>query len=373
MGKNNLILGTARGKLGDIVFYRTGGEQRFRTRVRPYNPRSTAQVFQRCIMATVVKAYSNFVTVCDHAFQNFSGKAKNQERYMRLNAKMFRENSLYQIQSFNPLQFTKLVSPLNYLDKEATFTVVNPYIIAEGDLPVVNVAFGSGADEKSRPYFKDVTVATETPGTDLTYRQVIEMLGLSPGDQLTFVANKAESKTSPVIERTFIARVILMPANGDLDSPFITTHTSEAEGANINDPNPENYGFILFTTYQIEEGYKNLTFRFEERVANNELIASVGVIVSRFENNMWRRSNTTMLVESKFKSLYGLKNAMQSYLKSDTSSLYLNQASRSRTVARERISAEELRQIEQETGSAISENEDFAEQETSTKSKSRSK
>lgn len=353
MGKNNLLLGTARGKLGDVVFYRTGGEQRFRTRVRPFNPRSTAQVFQRCIMATVVKAYSNFVTVCDHAFQNFSGKAKNQERYMRLNAKSFRDNSLYQILSFNPLQFSKLVSPLNYIDKEATYTVVNPYIIAEGDLPTVEVAFGEDSSSRSRPYLPAVEVPDETAENTITYRQVIELLGLNPGDQLTFVANKCMSTTSPVVERTFIARVILMPANGDLDTPFTKAHSSEAQGANINEPNKENYGFILCTILNFEEGKKHLTFRFEEAPAQSPKLGAVGVIVSRFENNMWRRSNTTMVVESKYKSLYGLENAMQSYLKSDTSSLYLNQASRSRTAVRERTTTQELNEIAQENGGNI--------------------
>lgn len=57
MSKKNLLLGTAAGKVGDLVFYRAGGEQRTRTRVTPNNPKTYAQQAQRSRMANVTLMY----------------------------------------------------------------------------------------------------------------------------------------------------------------------------------------------------------------------------------------------------------------------------------------------------------------------------
>lgn len=53
MSKRNMLLGNAAGKVGDLVFYRAGGEQRTRTRVTPNNPRSYDQQAQRSKMAQI--------------------------------------------------------------------------------------------------------------------------------------------------------------------------------------------------------------------------------------------------------------------------------------------------------------------------------
>lgn len=52
-----MLLGTAAGKVGDLVFYRAGGEQRTRTKVTPANPKTYAQQAQRSRMANVTLMY----------------------------------------------------------------------------------------------------------------------------------------------------------------------------------------------------------------------------------------------------------------------------------------------------------------------------
>lgn len=72
MAKGNMFLGMARGKVGDVVFYRADGQQLSRVRNRnPRNPRTNAQLFQRAIMATVVQAYAAGKELFDHSFQGF--------------------------------------------------------------------------------------------------------------------------------------------------------------------------------------------------------------------------------------------------------------------------------------------------------------
>ena len=92
MAKGNMFLGMARGKVGDVVFYRADGQQLSRVRNRnPRNPRSNAQLFQRAIMATVVQAYTAGKAIFDHSFQGYSVGAQNQREFLKRNAKLLRE------------------------------------------------------------------------------------------------------------------------------------------------------------------------------------------------------------------------------------------------------------------------------------------
>lgn len=324
MGKDNLVLGTARGKLGDVVFYRTDGEQRFRTRVRPTNPRTNAQLLQRVIVSTAAKAYSDVVEVCDHAFQNFVGKMKNQQRFLRMNIKYFREITLADVKSWSPLTWLGR-SPLNYVEKDATYTVVNPYIVSEGDLPNVPVLFEDVEDEGyERVIFGEVTKAKE----DLTYQDIVNALGLQEGDQLTFIIQTTTSTTSAVVDKTYISRLILKPASGDMNAKFFGTENVN-NPSNVNDPNVENNGIMYFSTMGTG-ATKQLAVRPFALEANNRLIGAAAIITSRFRDNYWRRSTSRFSVKNDRWGINGIETAMESYLKETTSSLYLNQASRTR-------------------------------------------
>lgn len=65
-----MLLGVATGKVGDLVFYRAGGEQRTRTRVTPANPRSYNQQVQRSKIAEVVNAYRSMKALLKETFPN---------------------------------------------------------------------------------------------------------------------------------------------------------------------------------------------------------------------------------------------------------------------------------------------------------------
>ena len=78
MSKSNMLLGLAKGKVGDLVFYRDGGEQRTRTRVVPKNPRTPAQMAQRVKMANVSALYRTLSNVLSESFTN---RPSNQSGY----------------------------------------------------------------------------------------------------------------------------------------------------------------------------------------------------------------------------------------------------------------------------------------------------
>lgn len=78
MSKSNMLLGLARGKVGDLVFYRDGGEQRTRTRVIPKNPRTPSQMAQRSKIANVSSLYRALAPVVAESFTN---RPSNQSGY----------------------------------------------------------------------------------------------------------------------------------------------------------------------------------------------------------------------------------------------------------------------------------------------------
>lgn len=318
MGKDNLLIGTARGKLGDVVFYRTGGEQRFRARVRPTNPRTNAQLLQRVVVSTAVKAYSQFASICDHAFQNFEGKLKNHQRYMRLNIKMLREIALGDVKSWSPIQFYN-ASSINWNRKDEISACINPYIISEGDLQSIEPSFAEfGGSGRYRVVLMDFTgFSTET----ITYNDFINKMGLKAGDQLTFVFQSSD-KNDGLVSHTYISRIILMPANGELDDAMFVNNDGTLS---LNSPNPENYGDIYFTTPKLDETTVLVVRPVVEQSRENAL-ASVGIIVSRYEDGMWRRSNTQMIVKDSIENKRTIEEAINSFKRAETSSLYLNQA-----------------------------------------------
>lgn len=63
-----MLLGLAAGKIGDLVFYRDGGEQRTRTRVIPRNPRTSAQQAQRSKIANASAMYRLLSAVLADSF-----------------------------------------------------------------------------------------------------------------------------------------------------------------------------------------------------------------------------------------------------------------------------------------------------------------
>lgn len=86
-----MLFSQARGKVGDLVFSRLDGEQIVRSRNRhPKNPKTNAQLYQRAIMATVLRAYSAGKVIFDHSFEGKQVGAQNQRYFLSENAKRLR-------------------------------------------------------------------------------------------------------------------------------------------------------------------------------------------------------------------------------------------------------------------------------------------
>lgn len=87
MSQGNMLLGYARGSVGDVTFYRSGGSQRARARNRkPNNPRSSSQMTQRAKFASAVKFYKRAVSnFFRFAYQDKKTNESDYNAFMRHN------------------------------------------------------------------------------------------------------------------------------------------------------------------------------------------------------------------------------------------------------------------------------------------------
>lgn len=174
MAKGNLFLGMGRGSIGDVTFYRADGKQLSRVRNRrPKNPKTEAQLYQRAIMATVVKAYQAGKAIFDHSFEGFSVGAQNQRQFMSLNAKMLRQLVATDINT--PIatnsQKARVVAP------GVSVPAPNPFIISRGSYQQNLFTLDQGDHTFYSP-------ASQSGETVAAYAQRV---GLIAGDIYTFI------------------------------------------------------------------------------------------------------------------------------------------------------------------------------------------
>lgn len=336
MSKGNLFLGFGRGKVGDIVFSHTNGEQITRARNRkPKNPQTVLQLLQRVVIKTTAAAYSAFREITDHSFQGAETGTPNQSRFTQANVRKFRELMADIINSGDP-EIIMTSDYTNFNPKDLMSPLINAYIISEGTIP--SIAARAHA-VNGNPFFTLDGITTTAEGGIPTYADVVQGLGLQKGDQLTFCAILHNDTSGPrvlneVITGFEFARVILEPDSADMSTPFL----SAATGGIINSPNERNEGDLTFDWVSASGDTQGLNMKslnnytLAKGLANS--IVGVCVIVSRLVGSSWQRSQESFQLYSNYDDQgaawdYNTRligDAIYSYMSGTDSTLYLNQA-----------------------------------------------
>lgn len=178
MAKGNLFLGTGRGKVGDVVFYRKNGEQISRVRNRSIkNPDTEAQQIQRAVLASVSKAYQAGSAIFDHSFEGCATGAECQNRFQKLNIDWLRSA----INSDLSLNHGDGESVAAVVPRSASYAVPNAWIVSQGTLfqDFFNVDPLEAGDE--------VSFAT-APDTNEKLGEYCSRMGIIDDDIFTIVA-----------------------------------------------------------------------------------------------------------------------------------------------------------------------------------------
>lgn len=333
MSKGNLFLGFGRGKVGDVVFTRIAGEQVTRARNRsPKNPQTPIQLLQRVCMKTASLGYSMLQDICNHSFQGRQEGTECQSRFTTLNVAKLRADLANEIESGDPADI--LVSTTsNFSKKSSSQAEFMPFVVSEGTLASLKVDLVGGGVNL---HLAD-SLSTKT-GETLTYQDMVDGLGLQQGDQITILYCSIDdlNNTSPTVSQFNgfrYARIILEPNDGDMTSLFI-------DSGKVNKPNVRNEGPVgLYFQPDTELNTAKMTFYHEALSFDAGKVNSVAagtVIASRLAGGVWLRSSQELVCRSYTVGDPGalewdhgtdyLGEAIASYMVSQSSSLYLNQA-----------------------------------------------
>lgn len=174
MSKGNMLLGYARGKVGSLVFSRNNNEQIVRARnYHPKNPRTNAQLYQRAIMATVMRAYSAGKDIFDHSFQGKAVGDMNMRHFLSVNTRVLRSLLATEVNSNSLVRNARVVAP-----KSQFMVPFQGLIMSEGNYPQ------NAIDEPTNGSFmlKDMGSVPSAP-----ISEIINNNGLIPGDIYTLV------------------------------------------------------------------------------------------------------------------------------------------------------------------------------------------
>lgn len=230
MAKGNLFLGTARGRVGSVVFRRRNGQQITSVRTAPTNPKSEAQCKQRMVFATSVSAAARLRTIVDHSFEGMKYGQDSVNYFTKLNTPMLRAGMNYDGE-------TEMPDHNNYLIKGAKGLARMPFQISRGQLSFPKYRWATSFDEESpATNFGAELIGVQTEvlqgeiSTATEYAAILGYLGLQPGEQLTLVAGLTDNNidaeytpTGAVNFATYVefARIIFKPvADIDFTTPF---------------------------------------------------------------------------------------------------------------------------------------------------------
>lgn len=274
-----MLLGFARGSVGDLTFYRRNAQQITRARSRVVkNPKTLAQQMQRAIMRTAVSAYGVIKSICDHSYEGVAYGADSYAKFLKLNLDMLRglaaaggENT----KSFIPSGFNGLVAM--------------PWILSKGSIA------WNGAQSVS--FSGDLTfnlgeLTTDNIGT-VTYEQFANVLGAKEGDQVTLIAFKKRSDIdeSSCLE-PIISRIILSPNSG-VFSEFMFDNTGKVDPAGANPLNENTDAF----TFAYQTGH--LLCKIPSTQQAPFVAVGAAIICSRrAADGSWLRSPSVMVVNT---------------------------------------------------------------------------
>lgn len=352
MSKGNIFLGTARGKVGDVVQYRRLGEQGTRVYVKEVsNPKSQSQSAQRLKLNPAQKFYQGFQEILNHSWQSVPYGMRSYAYFLKQAMKA-------------------TTGP--YVDKGNTEIIPWAYPVSHGSLQSFEIVDASFT--RLRGHSADLTQAGQQSITqcdttfllptnwvsrvgtnlgELTYGTFCQLLldansDLQNGDQITVLAMSVDC-TGTATNGGFVISAFNTALNTVCRYKRMVIDSSSTTKLSDADP------FLMIPlAYSSTGGGTDLmtnSFRaalqlgpFMHSGGSSEIYSmpvAVAFIISRFSDNTWMRSSSTMHVYPQLIQRFGSSTAANSAINSYaaeqsialTSTRYLNNAKKDEAYA----------------------------------------
>lgn len=327
MAKDNLFLGMARGKVGDVVFSRLNGVQVTRARNRaPKNPQSPLQLSQRVIMKTASLAYSFLQDIANHSFEGYAEGTPSQSRFVKNAVAQMRAQVSDVLQSGSDEEILEC-EEYNFSNAQEVFPVLRPYQLSEGTLNDLTLT-QRNATSSQLLLTGHGAVITAAEARPMTYADVCAFLGCDQGDQVTICLlgyTGGSYLDSPCFSRFEVARFILEPKTGGMEQEFDLT----AAYHNERDQWPESwqiYGSIGATSEATSITIKTDMAAITDTPIEGGLAGFAAIRSKRVGDN-WLRSTSHITIPNNI-IFQGARfgSAVRSFRNVVSSNLYLNQS-----------------------------------------------
>lgn len=178
MATGNMLLGLSRKKLGDIVFYRSEGQQRARVRVRKIkNPRTAKQALQRMVLSTAAKMAAAFEPIVNHSFEGVAYGTPSVRRFRSLAMGALRNAAAANIAGDGNAPVADFA-----IKGAPVVGLLQGLQISHGSLPALR--FGS-LNNVSLAFSNVVPASAIT--SEVEYDAFLSAMGFEQGDQITAV------------------------------------------------------------------------------------------------------------------------------------------------------------------------------------------
>lgn len=319
MSKGNMLLGQARGKVGDLVFARAYGKQIVRAKAQSVaNPKTVGQNTQRAILATIAKSAAALTPIVDHSWANIAYGAESVRHFRKINMGLLRQQYL-----------AEGANPINLTAKGGTF-VPNALKISEGNLP----QFAFDIDHGENPAFPmsgtPLVIGDDGYPVSNFKRSYPYLQG---GDQLTLVRVRKSSGSLVDGDAIFAVsydRIVLAPSAFDDDDADIITDDGVFADTALDLTKTTNAEMLRVVT-----SGSGKWLGVPRQQGTNDDIYAVALILSRKVNGVWQRS-TQYLNLCEFDDMSDNDVAIASYGETESitsAAEYLNQAEESDAVA----------------------------------------
>lgn len=177
MAKSNSFFGLRRGSTKSLTFAINDGMQITKDRVTQVkNPRSKAQMAQRCLLKTISLAYSSMKSILDHSFEGVSYGALSMRHFQSIN--------------FNLVKAARFATAktIGYAKYGDSTPNLGQYVIAQGSL--------------NQPNFNAFTLAVQGSGISIAVSDVTTVadfatkLGIGLGEMITICAQIQSNKNA---------------------------------------------------------------------------------------------------------------------------------------------------------------------------------
>ena len=255
MAKSKSFFGLRKGSTKTLTFSVLDGQQITKDRVTDVkNPRSKAQMEQRCILKTAALAYSTLKSIVDHSFEGTTYGAASQRKFMQLNTAIVRDNAH---------DGKSLIGFASYKDSTPN---MGQFIISQGSLApipagVISLSFAANS------------LAINYNGGVASTAALANALGVNLGDIVTLCALVQNSDKNAI----FVWLRMMLPS----------------EDIAVNADNVKFESNKRFSVSFDGNVVASILFDAIDKVTSNSA-ALYGVIRSQKSDAGYKRSNTTL-------------------------------------------------------------------------------